>query len=219
MTASIFYYEINDDLSEEEQSKLIDLWIKEIPAEKKIKIQNLRLKKDQLLSLAGLKLLQLGVSKLSNSEFSLSQLHFPFQKKPFVKEDIDFNISHSGKVVCCAISEDLNIGIDIELQRDVSTATMTKFLSENNWGSDESNKQRFFKLWTIYESIIKAANHGSIFNIENIVLEEEKGIYQEKNWYFYPINIKNKESDKKYTCHIACSEKTDKINIQKIIKL
>ena len=221
MSVSVYYYKLNNTLTSEQQNQLIDPWLVDIPADKKIKIKKLRKRKDQLLSLAGLRLVKIGIQEMTGEDFSLRQLNFPHQKKPFIAGNVDFNISHSGNIVCCVISTNISVGIDIERQREVTPLTMSKFLNENNRSHSPLNKQQhFFNLWTTYEAIIKAANHGSIFNINEITLEEKKGRYQNKDWYVYPIDIiDKKEPGAIYTCHIACSEETIDIKVKNISEL
>jgi len=221
MSVSIYYYKLNDELTPEQQSRLIDSWINNIPIEKQSKIKKLRSNKNKLLSLAGLRLLKLALSEITGSTFSLMQVKFPHLQKPFIDKNIDFNISHSGDIVCCVISKNIKVGIDIELQRKVTPLTLSKFLAKNNVGGLKGeDTQRFFNLWTIYEAIIKAASHGSIFNMNDVVLEDNKGLYQNRDWYFYPVNISDtKEPDKKYTCHIACSEEVFDFQIKSISEL
>lgn len=210
MSVSILYYKVTPEkISSSQVSELINTWGEELPAVKQQQIAKLRQQNDQVLSLAGLQLLKLGMAEFSGEPFSLKQLQFPAKSKPYLKDKwegkIDFNISHSGDIVCCVISNKMKVGIDIELHRQVKPATINKFLSKGaieSGSSAEEDKRRFFNLWTINEAIIKAANHGSIYNMSEISLTPQTGNYQDELWHFYPINIK-----KEYTCHIACSEK------------
>ena len=218
MSVAILYYKVSQErMSSAQLSEQIANWIEELPAIKQQQIKKLRQQSDQVLSLAGLQLLKLAVAEISDTPFSLAQLHFPEHAKPFFEGDIDYNISHSGDIVCCVISDTAKVGIDIELQREVKPATLKKFLTErpalleNN--TEEYNKYQFFNLWTKNEAIIKAANHGSIFNMHDIQHEENGGSYQKQFWYTYPVNIVSAEDNKEYTCHIACSEKVELQNI------
>jgi len=214
MSVSILYYKLSQErISSAQLSEQIANWIEELPVIKQQQIKNLRQQNDQVLSLAGLQLLKLGMPEISDFPFSLNQLQFPKHAKPFFSNDIDFNISHSGDIVCCVISNTAKVGIDVELQREVKPATLKKFLTETPNSAEENhvenNKQQFFKLWTKNEAIIKAANHGSIYNMHDIRHEQDGGHYQTHFWYTYPIDIVSAEDNKEYTCHIACSEKID----------
>lgn len=214
MSVSILYYKLSQErISSAQLSEQIANWIEELPVIKQQQIKNLRQQNDQVLSLAGLQLLKLGISEIADFSFALNELQFPKHAKPFFSEEIDFNISHSGNIVCCVISNTAKVGIDIELQREVKPATLKKFLTETPNSAEENhvenNKQQFFKLWTKNEAIIKAANHGSIYNMHDIRHEQDGGYYQTHFWYTYPIDIVSAEDNKEYTCHIACSEKID----------
>ncbi len=211
MPISILYYKVSpESISSVQQSEQIADWVEELPIIKQKQVKKIRQQNNQVLSLAGLQLLKLGMTEFSDSPFSLSQLKFPKQAKPFFNDNIDFNISHSGDIVCCVISDTVKVGIDVELQRDVKPATLKKFLTETpgstDKGNTENNKHAFFNLWTKNEAIIKAANFGSIYNMHDIQHEVHGGHYQNHFWYSYLIDIVSADDNKEYTCHIACSE-------------
>jgi 4'-phosphopantetheinyl transferase len=226
MSVSILYYKVTQErISSAQLSEQIADWLAELPLNKQEQINKLLRQKDQFLSLAGLQLLKIAMPEFSDNSFSLHQLQFPTQAKPFFEGNTDFNISHSRDIVCCVVSNTAQVGIDIEHQRKVKTAVLNKFLSEipdsyeNN--STAKNEQLFFNLWTKNEAIIKAAAHGSIFNMKDIKHKHDGGHYQNKFWYTYPIDIICADENKEYTCHIACSENitAEKITLRQIHEL
>jgi len=226
MPITILYYKVSpESISSSQQSAQIADWIEELPIIKQKQVKKLRQKNDQLLSLAGLQLLKIAMSEYPDTLFSLAQLQFPKHGKPFFKGNIDFNISHSGDIVCCVLSDTAKVGIDIELQRKVNSATMNKFITESNCYAKEINvndqQQHFFNLWTKNEAIIKAANLGSIYNMKDIKHEENGGHYQNCFWSTFPLEIISVEDNKEYTCHIACSQHIapEKIKAKQIYNL
>ena len=222
MSISILYYKVSQErICSAQQSEQIANWVEELPLNKQQQIKKLRQPNDQLLSLAGLQLLKIAMPEFSDQPFSLDQLQFPAQAKPFFTGNIDFNISHSKDIVCCVISSTTKVGIDIELQRAVKEATLNKFLNDTPNSSTENDIYQFFNLWTKNEAIIKAANHGSIYNMKDIKLEHNGGYYQNNFWYTYPVDIVSAEENKEYTCHVACSEyiTPQKIKLRQIHKL
>jgi 4'-phosphopantetheinyl transferase len=74
---------------------------------------------------------------------------------------LDFNISHSGCWIGCAVSSRGRIGFDLEEMRNVDYSICPEIFTneEINWletvNSDE-RKKRFFKLWTLKESFVKS---------------------------------------------------------------
>ncbi len=214
MSVSILYYKVSQErISSAQLSEQIADWVKELPEIKQQQVKRLHQQNDQVLSLAGLQLLKIGIPEVSSKLYTLDQLQFPEKAKPFFAGNIDFNISHSGDVVCCVISNSAKVGIDLELQRDVTPATMNKFLDESasllNDRPGKNKKKQFFDLWTKNEAIIKAANHGSIYNMHEIQHEKAGGRYQNHFWYTYPVDIFPANDNNEYTCHIACSEQLD----------
>jgi len=229
MSVLVLYYKVAPEkISSAQLSELIHRWRDELPTNKQQKISKLHQQNDQLLSLAGLQLVKKGISTLLKQPFSLQRLQFPEQEKPFIsgerEGEIDFNISHSGNIVCCVISDNLKVGIDLELHRQVSKATLKKFLvdrPDSIKGDKAKELTEFFNIWTKNEAIIKAANYGSIFNMKELKLEEDGGFYQNHYWYTFPITISTDDPDKEYTCHIACSKKMagNDISIKQITNL
>ena len=224
MSVAILYYKVTQErISSAQLSGQIDDWIEQLPVEKQIKINKLHQQNDRVLSLAGLQLLKHAMAELSDKPFLLKQLQFPKHAKPFFDPDFDFNISHSGEIACCIASNTMKVGIDIELHRQVTAATLNKFLSLHANAPDSScdnnsehQLQKFFNTWTQNEAIIKAANHGSIFNMKDLQLNTEGGFYQDRFWYTYPVDIVTDDANKEYTCHMACSEKINKDELKKI---
>ena len=221
MSVSILYYKVSQErISSAKLSEQIADWVEELPEIKQQQVKRLRQQSDQVLSLAGLQLLKIGISDLSHSPFTLAQLQFPDKAKPFFEGNIDFNISHSGDIVCCVISDSAKVGIDLELQRDVTPSTINKFLGETadlvKEISEENKIQLFFDIWTKNEAIIKAANHGSIFNMHDIKHENAASHYQNEFWYTYPVDIVPADDNNEYTCHIACSEPVDSHAIKQL---
>lgn len=224
MSVLVLYYKVTPErMSSAKLTEQIAYWLEELPKIKQKQIKKLRQQKSQVLSLAGLQLLKTGITELSSGPFSLKQLQFPPQAKPFFEGDIDFNISHSEGIVCCVLSDSAKVGIDIELQREVKATTLNKFLNQaenSQKNSSVNNKQHFFDLWTKNEAIIKGANHGSIYNMIEIKHEQHGGHYQNRFWYTYPIEIVPAEENKEYTCQIACSEKIkEQIKVTQIYTL
>jgi len=76
-----------------------------------------------------------------------------------------FSISHSGTWVVCAIG-DTPIGIDVERIHGVHKDIAKRFFSSAEFAgifglaTEEARQERFFDIWTLKESYIKAIGHG-----------------------------------------------------------
>lgn len=65
-----------------------------------------------------------------------------------------FNFSNSREYAACAVS-DVPVGVDIEVEREVSDAVMNRFL-----GGARGSKRERTAIWTRYESMGKCTGEG-----------------------------------------------------------
>lgn len=200
MSVKLLYYKATQEKISE--NRITD-WLQQLPENKAQRIQQLHNFNDRLLSLAGLQLLKTGMHQLDYPGFNLKSLHFPEHAKPYCELPVDFSISHSAELVCCAISCSEHIGVDLEKNRPVSDALIKKILGESHHVIKNTSQQLLFDTWTKKEAIIKAANCGGIWNMNEITINQNIGHYQDTNWQLYPVNL-----DSAYTCHLASNNKT-----------
>ena len=71
---------------------------------------------------------------------------------------IDFNLSHSGDKVMCAIS-DCAVGCDVEAVKE-NTKVAKRFFTELEAELASYNAEMFTRIWTLKESFIKATGEG-----------------------------------------------------------
>jgi 4'-phosphopantetheinyl transferase len=92
------------------------------------------------------------------------------QGKPFLpgRLDIHFNLSHSGAWVLCAL-HDRPVGIDVEVARAMADPPARQFMSPAELASYHAlppaeQPAWFFRVWTLKESVLKAAGTGLSFD-------------------------------------------------------
>ncbi|MBU3090542.1 4'-phosphopantetheinyl transferase superfamily protein [Clostridium sp. CF011] len=150
--------------------------------------------------------------------------------KPYIinNKNIYFNISHSGEWVVGVFSN-YEIGIDIEinldLQVDIVDACFTKNEKEYVYfGNKNSSISRFYEIWTLKESFIKALGRGlsiplDSFEISKDKLEKDLWINSDNpnNIYYFKICKFHNE----YTISIATPMKIfpNEIKIIKVAEL
>ncbi len=83
--------------------------------------------------------------------------------KPYLENsDVYFNISHSGNMVLCSISE-YETGCDIEKIKDYNPKIAKRFFTEketNLLENKDTEDYIFARLWTLKESILKKSGRG-----------------------------------------------------------
>ncbi|PIF04385.1 MAG: hypothetical protein CSA86_02065 [Arcobacter sp.] len=134
--------------------------------------------------------------------------------KPFLKnsKNIDFNITHSGHWVACAI--DVNdVGIDIEYMKDINLTDFEEILTTKEISYINNKQENFYQIWTLKESYIKALGTGIYHSLSSFSIEPYSNHYAkvfqdgscEKQWHFYNFNL-----DEKHSCSICSQAKITK---------
>lgn len=148
-----------------------------------------------------LKKMQSITSSILKNKYVLGPIYYSEFGKPLSNNSY-FNISHSDNLVILAITEDVNIGIDIEHIRDVKDKTILYTLNSLELDTfDYENKTKsFYTLWTKKEAIAKCYGIGLTKNIKDILTNYNNYI---ESFYI---------DDYVYSIALECNKDTD-INI------
>lgn len=146
----------------------------------------------------------------------LNQLAYTQYDRPYLQEAIDFNISHTGTTVACAITRGAKIGLDIEQYSEVDFSDFSRIHSEEQWRRIESSpdpNHAFFELWTVKESVIKADGKGLSIPLDEIKVEHDSANQGGPIWYLKQLHLRESMAG----C-MACDKEDFKIFIEKIPK-
>lgn len=192
-----------------------DKYFFELPEYRLEKINNFKFQKDKLLSAGAWILLKHSLKKF---DVNIDDYAVEFEKydKPYLKKcPLKFNLSHSGRVVMCAISNN-SIGCDVEIINDydhkltnycMNTDEINNLVIDDNLAVKSMN---FYTLWTIKESIMKCLGSGLTIDPKDITIKkiDDKYDFILKNQNMW--NPKNKimslynfQIDKNY-CFSVC---------------
>ena len=112
-------------------------------------------------------------------------------------KNIHFNLSHSGKMVLCAIS-DMEVGVDIEYidpEIDLNIAQHYFYNSEYESIMNSENKtEEFFKYWVLKESYMKYTGLGMNLKLDSFEIKIEENIKlknDNRNLKFNLFDIEN----------------------------
>lgn len=161
-------YALNSDVFSDE--KLFGFYYDAMPQNRKEKIDRLRFDKDKRLSLGASVLIQ---KALHLFELSYADIEYNKYGKPLItcKENAFFNISHSGNMVVCAVSEH-KVGVDIEKIQCFEENVLNCVFLENEISKIRIHSLNpnydYKKLWTIKESLVKCKGLG--FSLEPLKL-------------------------------------------------
>lgn len=158
----LYAVNISEDISIEKFNKFLE----NISKEKQEKIKNSKNHKNALRTLIGDILIRYLIYK--HLKFNKEDIIFDKNEfgKPYLKycKNFYFNISHSGDWVVCAIA-DSEVGIDIELIKDIKLDIAKRFFSSEEYGElmlkpETKRVDYFYELWVLKESYIKAIGAG-----------------------------------------------------------
>jgi 4'-phosphopantetheinyl transferase len=100
-------------------------------------------------------------------QFETNAYGRPYISQPPALRDLRFNLSNTAGLVACAVSNDCEIGIDVEcLARNVDTHALAPSvfapaeLADFRRSEWQDRRNRFFSYWTLKESYIKARGMG-----------------------------------------------------------
>lgn len=139
-----------------------------MPAYRKEKTDRCRFEKDRRLSLGAGALLMLTQRDFGREDLLLAEPAVGEHGKPFFPDTgFFYNLSHSGDVVMCAASDAATVGCDVEMIRDAAGEKIAdrffcddeKIFTEAAEDAD-ARRRRFFRVWTMKESFIKATGAG-----------------------------------------------------------
>ncbi|NLT08486.1 MAG: 4'-phosphopantetheinyl transferase superfamily protein [Ruminococcus sp.] len=161
------------DVSILDDDELFRISYEKMPERRKNKIDRFRFAKDKKLSLGAGILLR----KALMCE-GISEEVFTFNKneKPFIpgRNDIFFNLSHSGTMAVCAVS-DRCVGVDIEIEQHFEDSFIRSIFlpheAEYIISQDEQSNKTATVMWTVKESIMKFFGTGLSLEPNKISLD------------------------------------------------
>ncbi len=117
----------------------------------------------------GDRLRSLGGALLTEAFTAKTPLFFNEHKKPYKKEPPYFNVSHSDEKVGIFISDEAEVGLDIQKIREWDTRLIDYAFSEEEKKGVSGNAE-FTRLWTMKESAAKCVGAG-LFDLKKQTLD------------------------------------------------
>lgn len=146
---------------------------RELPYSKQIQLRQPGFSRNRLLSVAGLWLLKRQLRLLGFFRFQLSQLQFPYRKKPYCLLPVDFSIAHCDDLVLCAVSCQCRVGVDVERMFRDATSDPPAPVSISDW--------------TRVEATLKAGGSGKLSDWREVRLQADSSFYKGRQWRIYPL--------------------------------
>lgn len=189
-------------LSKENHENLIKKEFPDFPFDFVEKLKRYRKWQDVQLSLLGRVLLFKGIKKHYKLNLNAHDIKYNQYNKPFFEgNQIYFNISHSAEIVVCAITDKVEIGVDIEKIYEIDLNNFRRNMTNGEWNKvmlSNNRYEAFFDYWTQKEAAIKTNGRGLSIKLKSFEITENLGFVKNKRIYLDEIRI-----DKKYKCYVA----------------
>ncbi|MBU2591129.1 MAG: 4'-phosphopantetheinyl transferase superfamily protein [Nitrospinae bacterium] len=158
----------------------------------------------RMARLIGRLLLRDGLKILLGEETPHLNIIYKDRGKPSLAGNIDFNISHSGEYVICALSQRGRVGIDIEKIRDIEWEKFGRWIPPAQWlalNQSANPQDDFFTFWSINEAILKGDGQG-LTALSDLHIGEDKksATFRGEEWFTEEIPLAEG-----YRCHLACN--------------
>ncbi|MGI8582952.1 MAG: 4'-phosphopantetheinyl transferase family protein [Chitinophagaceae bacterium] len=188
--------------------------LKQLPRYLQTKIMRYRKWEDAHRSLLGKALLIYGLDYIGHDSYSLNDLKFTQFERPYFDNSIDFNISHAGEYIICAISTTNKIGIDVEQVQNISLNDFKENFSQKEWKNilkADNIIQSFFIYWTRKEAFLKAIGMGLNVPLKNVDTTDNEITWDNKKWFLHEIKL-----DNDYVSYISCDAVLPEMVIKEI---
>jgi len=203
----IYYTTFNEQLP----TSLWQTYLNILPSPLQEKVCRYRRWEDQHCSLFSRLLLRHALSQAGYNTNSLNQLQYNQYHRPYLDHPIDFNISHSGEYVICAISPQGRLGIDIEQIRSIKLTDFEKYMTPQQWQditTSANPRDKFFDYWTIKEGVMKADGRGFHLPLLDIHTQGNQATVNNTTWYLTKISL-----DPNYPCHLVTDTENPTIDL------
>jgi 4'-phosphopantetheinyl transferase len=189
-------------------------YLEKLPRPMRSKILKYRRWQDAERSLLGKALLMQGLED-AGLRRPLTEMKFSNFDKPYFDHSFDFNISHSGDYVICAIHPEGKIGIDVEEVIEVPLEDFDMNFSKREWDdilSGNNQLYNFYSYWTKKEAFLKAIGMGLNVPLIETEVINDRVRWQNKEWFLQEVKL-----DEKHISYFASEIRQPETTVREII--
>jgi 4'-phosphopantetheinyl transferase len=150
-------------------------------------------REDAQAHLLGRMLVRMGLSLFGYDPGRVNQLAYSAYQRPFIPGiRLDFNISHAGHWVACAVSGETRVGLDIERREKIGLDEYGPALPPGEWREVRAApdpERAFFTRWTRREALIKANGKGWSLPPQHIRMIEDGAYVEDRFWRLLPLDM------------------------------
>jgi 4'-phosphopantetheinyl transferase len=184
------------------EGALIASLVEKMPEDTIFKLNQYKKESDFRLHLFGRVILLKQLTELGYPANVLEYLHYTPHGRPYLNGVLDFNISHSGNVVMCAMGDHVRLGIDVEKAELVDIYDYQEIFTIKEWDliiTSLDVTAKFYELWTLKEALVKAEGKGWSAPFKSIIMQNDLLYLEAKAWHYQKLDF-----SKGYVAHLVC---------------
>ena len=189
-------------------------YLAQLPASLQQDVRRYKMKADQVRTLTG-KLLLREAFKQAGLSQDLDAIQYSDYKRPFIADQIDFNIAHSGDCVACAIAHNMKLGIDVEEIKSINIDDIIAVLRDEELDEmrrTNASPETILRFWTRKEAIVKASGQGLYMQPQDIYfINELTARTGDIHWHLHELNISSG-----YIAYCATNATDTRVIVKKI---
>jgi 4'-phosphopantetheinyl transferase len=148
---------------------------------------------DQVRTMTGKLLMKEAIADAGFSGDLMNSISYTSFKRPYIDDNFDFNISHSGRFVACCAGFGMRLGIDVEEIHPISADNIATVFREEELASmreRNATPETILHFWTRKEAILKANGRGLYMQPQEIYFIDETTAWTAaENWYLHELLV------------------------------
>lgn len=150
------------------------------PPAYRARLDAMRSREARARTMAGLWLLEQGLAMLAYAPGHLEGLGFAAGGRPGFAAGPGFSISHSGRLVACALDDAGVVGLDVEQRRAGISPRLRQWVAADG---------DFFDLWCAREATVKASGHVGLARIRAVAVDNAIARLDDRDWYLAWLSL------------------------------
>lgn len=192
--------------------KILEKEVEKLPQLIQKKLSNYQNPVNWRSSATGYLLLQQALSN-ENQSYLLDNLSHSKTGKPiFETSNWHFNISHSDRLITCILSNECEVGIDVQIYKNLRVEPYNQHLNEVELSqiyAQSDVSKAFCQLWSKKEAVMKADGRGLDISLKDIHISENNQVnLHDEIWFLKEIKL-----HKNYSIHFATKKNIEDFSI------
>ena len=150
------------------------------PSAYRARLDAMRSREARARTMAGLWLLEQGLAMRAYAPGHIDGLGFGAGGRPELAGGPWFSISHSGRLVACALDEAGVVGLDVEQRRDGISPRLRQWVATDG---------DFFERWCAREAAVKASGHVGLARIRAVTVDDAIARLDDRDWHLTWLSL------------------------------